>query len=113
EAWVDGEADDPRERFVGAGAPEGAAIEHRRAGVNLERGHGHDRLLSARSRWLPRPAAAESSTGVPVSASGAMHGAMRGLDLGDGFRLRSERFEPTRREGTEAHGTRAPVAPAH
>jgi leucyl aminopeptidase (aminopeptidase T) len=60
---VDGEADDSRERFVGAGAPEGAALEHRRAGVNLERGHGHDRLLSARSRWLPRPTAAESSTG--------------------------------------------------
>ena len=65
EAGVDGEADDPRERFVGAGAPEGAAIEHRRAGVNLERGHGHDGLLSAGSRCLLRPAAAESSTGAP------------------------------------------------
>jgi hypothetical protein len=50
EAGVDGEADDPRERFVGAGAPERAAIEHRRAGVNLERGHGHGGLLSAGSR---------------------------------------------------------------
>jgi hypothetical protein len=67
EAWVDGEADDSRERFVGTGASEGAAIEHRRAGVNLERGHGHDRLLPARSRCLPRAAAAESSTAVPVS----------------------------------------------